>query len=122
MSLQALDKYVISDEEIIENMRLRGAFQAFSPQLRLQLYHPYNRVCSSKIINYIYLYVLQEAEYCFELRGVYQLLLAVDSTLAHCSPVHIVQRWIRGWLTRRALLKTSDNRIKYGRSCSHCVV
>ena len=63
---------------------------------------------------------MQETEFSLELRGVYQLLLAVDSTLAHCSPVHIVQRRTRGWLTRRALLKSSDSRIKYAMiACSY---
>ena len=38
MSLQALDEYVVSDEEIIENLRLHGSFRTFSPQLKLHLY------------------------------------------------------------------------------------
>ena len=39
-------------------------------------------------------------------------LLAVDCTLAHYSPVLIVQRWVRGWLTRKALAKSSNPRIR----------
>ena len=49
MSLQALDEHVIADEEIIENMSLRGTFRALSPQLKLQLYRPYHRVCASVV-------------------------------------------------------------------------
>ena len=45
MSLQALDEYAVSDEEIIENMSIQGKFQTFSPHLKLQLYTPISEVC-----------------------------------------------------------------------------
>ena len=114
MSLQALDEHVIADEEIIENMSLRGTFRALSPQLKLQLYRPYHRVCASVVFYYTVQaqFILTQAEFSAELKGVYQLLLAVDRALAHCSPVHIIQRWIRGWLTRRTLSNSPNNRIK----------
>jgi hypothetical protein len=44
MSLQALDEHVVSDEEIIENLRLKGSFQTFSPQLKLHLYTSHCKV------------------------------------------------------------------------------
>ena len=47
-----------------------------------------------------------------ELRGVYILLLSVDHVMAKYSPVILIQRWTRGWLTRRALVKTNDRRIQ----------
>ena len=47
-----------------------------------------------------------------ELRGVYRLLLSVDRVMAKYSPVIVIQRWIRGWLVRKALTKSSDPKIK----------
>ena len=44
MSLQALDEHVVSDEEIVENLRLHGSFQTFSPQLKLHLYTSHCKV------------------------------------------------------------------------------
>lgn len=51
--------------------------------------------------------------YSVELSGMYELLLAVEHILAHYSPVHIIQRYTRGWLTRVALLKYPNHRIRY---------
>ena len=56
--------------------------------------------------------ILQETDFSSELRGVYQLLLAVDRALAHCSPVHIIQRWTQGWLTRKALTESTEPKIR----------
>lgn len=47
-----------------------------------------------------------------ELSIVFRLLLAVDSVLAKHSPVIMVQRWVRGWLTRKALLKRANTQIR----------
>lgn len=44
-----------------------------------------------------------------ELQGVFQLLLEVTHKLAHHSPVLIIQRYVRGWLTRRMLAKSSSD-------------
>ena len=41
-----------------------------------------------------------------ELSKIYDMILRIDSVLAHHSPVVIIQRWIRGWLTRNRLLKS----------------
>ena len=48
-----------------------------------------------------------------ELKGVYGLLLRVDRVMARYSPVILIQRWTRGWLTRRQLIKTNNPRIMY---------
>ena len=48
-----------------------------------------------------------------ELCVTFRLLLAVDRVLARYSPVAIIQRWVRGWLVRRALLKNGNDKIRY---------
>ena len=47
-----------------------------------------------------------------ELKSVYSLLLSVDYVMAKHSPVILIQRWTRGWLTRKALVKSNNPRIK----------
>jgi hypothetical protein len=47
-----------------------------------------------------------------ELSVVFRLLLAVDRVLAKYSPVVILQRWVRGWLVRRVLLRTASFKIR----------
>ena len=47
-----------------------------------------------------------------ELSIVFRLLLAVDNVLAKHSPVIMIQRWIRGWLSRRTLLKRASTKIR----------
>ena len=42
----------------------------------------------------------------------YSLLLRVDKVMAKYSPVTLIQRWTRGWLVRKALLKSKDPSIK----------
>ena len=37
-SLKALDHFIISDEEIIEDIYLKGTFSAFSSSLKIQSY------------------------------------------------------------------------------------
>ena len=46
-TLKALDAYVISDEEIVENLPMSGRFAAFSKELRLRrIYQLCPKVCS----------------------------------------------------------------------------
>ena len=52
------------------------------------------------------------ASFQSELQGVWHLLLCVDRVLAHHSPVMVVQRWVRGWLARRALARSSNSRVR----------
>ena len=42
----------------------------------------------------------------------YSLLLAVDKVLARHSPVMVIQRWVRGWLVRKTLDRSSNPRIR----------
>ena len=44
LSLKALDRYVISDEEIVENLHLDGKFKSESASFKLQLYQPLPQV------------------------------------------------------------------------------
>lgn len=54
----------------------------------------------------------QGLTYVDEIRGVYRVLLAVDRILAKHSPVILLQRCIRGWLLRRALTKSANQKIR----------
>lgn len=42
----------------------------------------------------------------------YSLLLAVDRVLARYSPVMVIQRWVRGWLVRKATAKYPNSRLR----------
>ena len=55
---------------------------------------------------------VQGMTYKEELQGVYSLLLSVDRVLATYSPVVIMQRWIRGWLVRKALAKSTNPTVR----------
>ncbi|XP_075471927.1 LOW QUALITY PROTEIN: leucine-rich repeat and IQ domain-containing protein 3 [Ascaphus truei] len=86
-SLKALDDYVISDEEMIEYWSLPHKFKARNPHLYLNM-----------------LPVLRK-EICFhdEMKVVKDIITTINHILAHYSPVLVVQRWIRGYLTRKTL-------------------
>uniref|UniRef100_A0A8C5QUE2 Leucine-rich repeat and IQ domain-containing protein 3 n=1 Tax=Leptobrachium leishanense TaxID=445787 RepID=A0A8C5QUE2_9ANUR len=85
-SLKALDEFVISDEEIIEDWSLEGRFKAQNHHLYLNL----SPVPCQDVQD------LSE-----EMKGVTDLIAKINHVLSHCSPVLIVQRWIRGFLTRK---------------------
>lgn len=86
LSLKALDRYVISDEEVVENLRLEGKFKSFSANFKMQLYQP----------------LPQSISFEDERLRTIQLLQDVEKTLSKFSPVLIIQRYFRGWLVRRA--------------------
>ncbi|XP_044158308.1 leucine-rich repeat and IQ domain-containing protein 3 [Bufo gargarizans] len=86
-SLKALDKFVVSDEEIIEDWSLQGKFKALSPDLRINM-----SPVSSKDIS------LEN-----EMKAVNEIIRKINRVLASCSPVLIVQKWIRGYLARRRM-------------------
>ena len=50
--------------------------------------------------------------YADELKSVYGVLLAVSRVLAKHSPVLFLQRYIRGWMVRKALVKSTNQRIR----------
>ncbi|CAH2311037.1 leucine-rich repeat and IQ domain-containing 3 [Pelobates cultripes] len=86
-SLKALDNYVVSDEEIIEDWSLQDRFRSQNPQLCINMLPaPCTDIC------------LQS-----EMKDVRDLFTKINHVLAHCSPVLIIQRWIRGFLTRKRL-------------------
>ncbi|XP_030061567.1 leucine-rich repeat and IQ domain-containing protein 3 [Microcaecilia unicolor] len=85
--LKALDNYVISDEEIIEDLSLNEKFKALNPHLFLH-----------------FLPVLRkEASFQDEINVVRDIISKINQILAHNSPVLIIQRRIRGYLTRKRL-------------------
>ncbi|XP_043942771.1 leucine-rich repeat and IQ domain-containing protein 3 [Protopterus annectens] len=86
-SLKALDKYIISDEEIIEDWHLPGIFKAFNHRLRVNILPAKNTVTS-----------LQD-----EIKSMNHIISKINQILAHTSPVLIIQRWIRGHMTRKRL-------------------
>nr|XP_025044132.1 leucine-rich repeat and IQ domain-containing protein 3 [Pelodiscus sinensis] len=88
-SLKALDYYVISDEEIVENWKLPAKYKSFSPSLFLD-FCPAPR---------------KEAIVEENINVVKDIISKINHILAHHSPVVIVQRWIRGYLTRKRLGK-----------------
>ncbi|OCT82553.1 leucine-rich repeat and IQ domain-containing protein 3 isoform X2 [Xenopus laevis] len=86
-SLSALDKYAISDEEIVEDWSLPDRFKALSPHFRVNLFPVPNR------------------DICFqsEILSVTAILTNINHILANHSPVLILQKHIRGYLTRKKL-------------------
>ncbi|XP_060686014.1 leucine-rich repeat and IQ domain-containing protein 3-like [Hemiscyllium ocellatum] len=86
LSLKALDHFVISDEEIIEDWPKSEEFKALSPHFFIDL-----PLCS------------QISTWCTELRRIRSLLSTINNILAHRSPVLIIQRWFRGFLVRKKL-------------------
>uniref|UniRef100_A0A8C0IJ60 Leucine rich repeats and IQ motif containing 3 n=1 Tax=Chelonoidis abingdonii TaxID=106734 RepID=A0A8C0IJ60_CHEAB len=84
LSLKALDYYVISDQEIVENWKLPPKYKPFNPSFFLDFCH-----APRKVSNYE------------EINVVKDINAKINHILAHHSPVVIVQRWIRGYLTRK---------------------
>ncbi|KAK0063567.1 leucine-rich repeat and IQ domain-containing protein 3 [Biomphalaria pfeifferi] len=86
-TLKALDHFVISDEEIIEDAVFNGRFQALSPPFKIILCPPTNA----------------NPTYSTELEVIKGIMMKVNRILAKHSPVLIVQRCIRGFLVRKRL-------------------
>ncbi|XP_063795157.1 leucine-rich repeat and IQ domain-containing protein 3 isoform X2 [Pseudophryne corroboree] len=86
-SLKAFDNFVISDEEIIEAWTLHGRFKALCPDLHLNLLPAPSK------------------DFCLQndMKVVNEIIRKINGILARCSPVLIVQKWIRGYLVRRRL-------------------
>ncbi|XP_071507820.1 uncharacterized protein [Diadema antillarum] len=84
-SLKALDNHVISDEEIIEDAFFGGHFSMLHSSFHMNLVTPDKKDNS-----------LDE-----ELAQVRSVLQKVSRIQAKHSPVLIIQRFIRGWVTRR---------------------
>ncbi|XP_055487142.1 leucine-rich repeat and IQ domain-containing protein 3-like [Leucoraja erinacea] len=85
-SLKALDNFVIADEELMEDELDNSQYRAHSHQFLI--YPPIPPQIST---------------WRSELDNVQKLVGIVNNILAHHSPVHIIQRWVRGHLTRKKL-------------------
>ncbi|KAG7332845.1 hypothetical protein KOW79_004679 [Hemibagrus wyckioides] len=83
-SLKALDHHVISDEEIIENWELPLRFKAMAPSLSINLYSSAH----------------MHSDEVKALRGIISEINRIQASL---SPTLIIQKWIRGHLTRKHL-------------------
>ncbi|XP_062412078.1 leucine-rich repeat and IQ domain-containing protein 3 isoform X2 [Sardina pilchardus] len=90
-SLKALDKYVISDEEIIEGCTILPKFKQMTPHLAIDL-HPASKMETFKS----------------EMKLVMKTISKINQIQAHYSPTLIIQRWFRGYLTRKSLGITSS--------------
>ncbi|XP_039183149.1 leucine-rich repeat and IQ domain-containing protein 3 isoform X3 [Crotalus tigris] len=86
-SLKALDYYVISDEEITEGWRLTEKYRPFTLDFFVD-YYP----LSGKNTTF------QE-----EMKTVRNIISKINHVLVHHSPILIIQRWIRGYLSRKKL-------------------
>nr|DBA17843.1 TPA: hypothetical protein GDO54_016158 [Pyxicephalus adspersus] len=93
-SLKALDHFVISDEEIIEDWTLQGRFKARSPELQLNILPSFNK----------------EISVHSETKETREIITKINCVLASCSPVLIVQKWIRGYLVRRNNFNLQNSR------------
>ncbi|XP_067845884.1 leucine-rich repeat and IQ domain-containing protein 3 isoform X2 [Heptranchias perlo] len=85
-TLKALDNFVIADEEITEDWLINDKFKALSPYSFVHL--PASPQIST----------LRS-----EMKQIRNLISTMNNILAHYSPVLILQRWIRGYLTRKKL-------------------
>ncbi|KAG1973489.1 leucine-rich repeat and IQ domain-containing protein [Pimephales promelas] len=85
-SLKALDNFVISDEEIIQNWSLPLHFKAMKQHFCVSLY-PSTKSDSFET----------------EMKAVYKIITEINRIQAFYSPTLIVQRWIRGHLIRKSL-------------------
>jgi len=94
-SLKSLDYYVISDEEIIEDSSFGGCFAPLQPTFYI------NVSCS----------LAKESTYEEAMKEVNGLLAEVNRIQAKHCPVLIIQRYIRGHLTRMRFKFIQDMRI-----------
>lgn len=122
-SLKALDNFVVSDEEIIENWILPLHFKTLCHHFYLNLYPAAKMVCRpscapwchfkcvSHVISMVYapsfshkhLYCLIQGPYQSEMRAIHKIISEVNRIQSVYSPTLIIQRWIRGHLTRKRL-------------------
>ncbi|KAL1270098.1 hypothetical protein QQF64_032387 [Cirrhinus molitorella] len=85
-SLKALDNFVISDEEIIQNWSLPFQFKAMKQHFCVSLY-PSTKSDSFET----------------EMKVACKIISEINRIQAFYSPTLIIQRWIRGYLIRKSL-------------------
>lgn len=84
-SLKALDHFVISDEEIIEDAMFGGTFSANLQCFKITLFHQTPKD-----------YTIKD-----ELKLIRETESQINNILAHHSPVLIIQKFMRGYLSRK---------------------
>uniref|UniRef100_H2YJZ8 Leucine-rich repeat and IQ domain-containing protein 3 n=1 Tax=Ciona savignyi TaxID=51511 RepID=H2YJZ8_CIOSA len=89
-SLKALDHHVIGDEEIIEDSLFSKRFTAMNPKLFVDLCPKQNEALNDRTLQ-------------SEMKTVRKILSDINRILVHGSPVVVIQRWVRGHLSRKAL-------------------
>ncbi|XP_059358836.1 leucine-rich repeat and IQ domain-containing protein 3 [Carassius carassius] len=85
-SLKALDNFVISDEEIIQNWSLPIRFKAMNQHFCVSLYQ-----------------TIKSDSFETEMKATYKIISEINRIQAVYSPTLIIQRWIRGHLIRKSL-------------------
>ncbi|XP_052788033.1 uncharacterized protein LOC128222969 [Mya arenaria] len=98
-TLKALDNYVISDEEIIEDAVFGGPFGAKNPNFRVQLYHNTG----------------ERSSFADELHLMKEIEWHINQIQAHFSPVLIVQKFMRGHLSRKKYGSVRQPKVKSAR-------
>ncbi|XP_036996983.2 leucine-rich repeat and IQ domain-containing protein 3 [Artibeus jamaicensis] len=84
-SLKALDRHVISDEEIIQTWHLPERFKTYNQRL-------FFNFCPA---------LKKGSTYMDEINNIKYIISKINKIMAHNSPVLIIQRWIRGFLARK---------------------
>lgn len=107
-SLKALDRHVISDEEIIEDAVFKNTrFATLGKLFQVDVCPPYPKVGQlQSIISKIYecntsWFYQPGATFEEELIGIRNVMSQVNRIMAHYCPVLIIQKNIRFWLTYR---------------------
>lgn len=120
-SLKALDNFIISDEEIIQNWSLPIRFKAMNQHFCVSLY-PSTKSVSAHYLSWSSLFVVFTAMskckktniifWCFlfpqdsfetEMKATYKIISEINRIQAVYSPTLIIQRWIRGHLIRKSI-------------------
>lgn len=99
--LKALDHYVVADQEIIEDLKTTERFAAFRLPLKIHL-------CSS---------LNQKRSSSTALEQVAGIRCNINYIMAHHSPVLIIQKWIRSYLTRLRLKQQPKTGLMVTTSC-----
>ncbi|XP_020650339.3 leucine-rich repeat and IQ domain-containing protein 3 isoform X1 [Pogona vitticeps] len=111
-SLKALDYYVISDEEIIEDWRLPAKYKPFTPSFfvdfcplvgKEELPQTIKNGRKPLISTPAQWNNRKEITFQEEMKRVREIISKINYVLAHHSPVVIIQKWIRGYLIRKRL-------------------
>merc|ERR1712159_636195 len=93
-NLKAFDHHVVSDEEIIEHFKIPECvpkFKTKSKHLRINLCPDHDNS------------LFEGDDAMNSYNQVQDILAKIDYKIKHGSPVQIIQRYIRGWITRKII-------------------